>query len=126
MGAARLDDIVGRADLLQCDSEAVIELAPLLVAAPGISSSANRSELPPSAIAAKIMLEAEQALTGERSVLAQHHIYNYDRAIGASLAGEIARRYGNAGLPGVSITCAFQGAAGQSFGAFCLPGWARA
>ncbi len=122
LGAARLDDIVGRADLLQCDSEAVIELAPLLVAAPGISSSANRSELPPSAIAAKIMLEAEQALTGERSVLAQHHIYNYDRAIGASLAGEIARRYGNAGLPGVSITCAFQGAAGQSFGAFCLPG----
>src|SRR5205085_2543834 len=66
--------------------------------------------------------EAEQALLGERSVVTQHQIHNYDRAIGAGLAGEIARRYGNAGLPGVSITCILQGAAGQSFGAFCLPG----
>jgi glutamate synthase domain-containing protein 3 len=38
------------------------------------------------------------------------------------LAGEIARRYGNTGLPGVSITCTFQGSAGQSFGAFAVPG----
>ena len=55
-------------------------------------------------------------------MLIQHRISNYDRSIGASLAGEIARRYGNSGLPGVSITCQFQGAAGQSFGAFNMPG----
>ncbi len=35
---------------------------------------------------------------GERSVLTQHAIHNADRSIGASLAGEIARRYGNVGL----------------------------
>src|SRR6202043_3963179 len=66
--------------------------------------------------------EAEQALCGERSVLTQHSISNSDRSIGASLAGEIARRYGNIGLPGVSITATFQGSAGQSFGAFNVPG----
>jgi len=55
-------------------------------------------------------------------MLTQHHISNFDRSIGASLAGEIARRYGNRGLPGVSITCQFEGAAGQSFGAFNMPG----
>jgi glutamate synthase domain-containing protein 3 len=70
----------------------------------------------------QLLVEAEQALCGEHSVLAQHSIFNSDRSIGASLAGEIARRYGNAGLPGVSITCILQGSAGQSFGAFCVPG----
>src|SRR5260221_4517796 len=39
-----------------------------------------------------------------------------------SLAEDIARRYGNSGLPGVSVTSKFHGSAGQSFGAFCLPG----
>ena len=55
--------------------------------------------------------EAEQALSGERSVLIQHAIQNADRSVGASLAGEIAR-----------ITCTFLGSAGQSFGAYCVPG----
>ena len=67
------------------------------------------------------MVLIEMPINGHR-VLIQHHISNYDRSIGASLAGEIARRYGNSGLPGVSITCQFQGAAGQSFGAFNMPG----
>src|SRR5262249_9118002 len=75
-----------------------------------------------SPLAERLLAEVEPALRGEHSVLVQHHINNADRSIGASLAGEVARRYGNAGLPGVSITCVFQGAAGQSFGAFCLPG----
>ena len=123
LGVARLDDLVGRADLLQCSGEARVELEPLLVAAPGASShQATSIKLPQTPLAGQLLVEAEQALSGERSVLTQHHIHNFDRTIGASLAGEIARRYGNAGLPGVSITSVFHGAAGQSFGAFCLPG----
>ncbi|OLB35423.1 MAG: glutamate synthase subunit alpha [Ktedonobacter sp. 13_2_20CM_53_11] len=122
LGVARLDDLIGRADLLQCTAEAIIDPSALLVAAPGTSSRSTRVRQPQSALAEELLVEAEQALLGERSVVTQHQIHNYDRAIGAGLAGEIARRYGNAGLPGVSITCILQGAAGQSFGAFCLPG----
>ncbi len=117
LGVARLDDLVGRADLLQCSDEARVELEPLLVAAPVASShQATGIKLPQTPLAGQLLVEAEQALSGERSVLTQHHIHNFDRTIGASLAGEIARRYGNAGLPGVSITSVFHGAAGQSFG----------
>jgi len=126
LGVARLDDLVGRADLLQSAAEVNIDVASLLKAAPGSSSGSSSGAASKvqqqSVLAEQILVEAEQALLGERSVLMQHQIHNYDRAIGASLAGEIARRYGNVGLPGVSVTCAFQGAAGQSFGAFCLPG----
>jgi glutamate synthase domain-containing protein 3 len=122
LGFAHLEDLVGRADLLQATENERIDLAPLLVAAPVHSSHAPRVVPRPSPLAEELLAEAEPALSGGHSLLLQHTIANDDRTIGASLAGEIARRYGNVGLPGVSITCAFQGSAGQSFGAFCLPG----
>ncbi len=122
LGIARLDDLVGRADLLRGPDDCEIDLSALLVAIPERFSPDAVSSVPPSPVAQQLLLEAEQALVGERSVLTQHIIHNYDRSIGASLAGEIARRYGNQGLPGVSIICNFQGAAGQSFGAFTVPG----
>ena len=49
-------------------------------------------------------------------------ITNADRAVGATLSGEIARRYGNAGLPDDTIAFRFTGSAGQSFGAFAARG----
>ena len=49
-------------------------------------------------------------------------ITNADRAVGATLSGEIARRYGNTGLPDATISFRFTGAAGQSFGAFAARG----
>ena len=49
-------------------------------------------------------------------------ISNTDRTVGAMLSGEIARRYGNAGLPEDTIRIKFSGSAGQSFGAFLAKG----
>lgn len=46
---------------------------------------------------------------------------NTDRTIGTRLAGAIAQQYGNNGFGG-HITLNVQGAVGQSFGAFTLPG----
>lgn len=122
LGVARLDNLVGCADLLRSSGEASVELESLLVAAPVKCSRTGPIALPGSPVAGQLLAEAKQALCGERSVLTRHEIHNYDRSIGAGLAGEIARRYGDAGLPGVSITSIFRGSAGQSFGAFCLPG----
>ena len=44
------------------------------------------------------------------------------RTVGAMLSGEIARRYGSAGLPDDTIRFQFTGSAGQSFGAFLAKG----
>ncbi|WP_436416611.1 glutamate synthase large subunit [Petrimonas sp.] len=49
-------------------------------------------------------------------------IKNTDRATGAMLSGEIAKRYGQAGLPADTIKATFEGSAGQSFGAFLAKG----
>lgn len=48
-------------------------------------------------------------------------ITNVDRTVGARIAGVIAKKYGNYGFQG-NIQLNFQGAAGQSFGAFICKG----
>src|SRR5215469_3520133 len=122
LGVRKLEDIIGRADLLECNADVDIDVASLLTPQPVHSSPDARSSSPQSPVAEQLLVDAEPALAGEQSVITQHIIHNYDRSIGVSLAGEIARRYGNKGLPGVSVTCNFHGTAGQSFGAFCVSG----
>jgi glutamate synthase (NADPH/NADH) large chain/glutamate synthase (ferredoxin) len=122
LGFSRLDDIVGRADLLQGKDDSDLEVASLLTSQPFISDPNAYTPVPTSPVADQLLVEAEPALRGERSIITQHEVHNYDRTIGAGLAGEIARRYGNVGLPGVSVTCNFTGSAGQSFGAFNVSG----
>jgi len=71
---------------------------------------------------AKLLDDAAPLLMRGYGVTLRGQIHNRDRAMGARLAGEIARRYGDDGLPSGSVTYQFSGSAGQSFGAFCVPG----
>src|SRR5205823_12909607 len=50
-----------------------------------------------------------------------YDIGNHHLTVGARIAGRIADRVGNVGLPAGSIRLRFRGSAGQSFGAFALP-----
>ncbi len=52
----------------------------------------------------------------------QIHLTNADRAFGARLAGELARKYGAEGLRDGTIVIEATGTAGQSFGAFATRG----
>jgi glutamate synthase domain-containing protein 2/glutamate synthase domain-containing protein 1/glutamate synthase domain-containing protein 3 len=122
LGIARFENLIGRGDMLHYAGESAIDLDGLMVSIPVYSSPDARSHVEPSGVEKQLLEEVEEALAGERSVLTQHTIHNYDRSVGAGLAGEIAYRYGNTGLPGVSVTCSFQGSAGQSFGAFSVRG----
>ncbi|MGD1804102.1 glutamate synthase large subunit [Dapis sp. BLCC M126] len=65
--------------------------------------------------------EIETAIRNQGSVSKTIKIVNTDRTVGARLAGAIASRYGNTGFEGF-INLTFNGSAGQSFGAFNLPG----
>ena len=65
---------------------------------------------------------AQPSLEKQEAVSIQLPISNVDRAVGTLLSGEVARRYGNQGLPDGTIQCDFHGSAGQSFGAFLARG----
>ena len=62
--------------------------------------------------------KAEPALESKAQVTGSFAIRNVHRTVGAMLGGEIARRFGSAGLPDGTIHFRFRGSAGQSFGAF--------
>jgi glutamate synthase (ferredoxin) len=61
------------------------------------------------------------AIENQSSVTKDLTILNTDRAVGGRLAGYIARKYGDINFEG-QINLNFTGSAGQSFGAFNLPG----
>jgi glutamate synthase domain-containing protein 2/glutamate synthase domain-containing protein 3 len=65
-----------------------------------------------------LIAKAAPALERKEKVTGSFAIRNVHRTVGAMLGGEIARRYGSAGLPDETIHFKFAGSAGQSFGAF--------
>jgi glutamate synthase domain-containing protein 2/glutamate synthase domain-containing protein 3 len=70
----------------------------------------------------KLIDHAREAIEHGTAVEFKMPIRNVHRTVGAMLSGEIARRYGSAGLPDDTIRFEFNGSAGQSFGAFLAKG----
>ena len=70
----------------------------------------------------KLIELAKPALEERKPVRHELAITNRDRAVGAMLSGEIAKRYGHEGLREDTIWLTLQGTAGQSFGAWLAHG----
>ena len=70
----------------------------------------------------EIIRAARQAIDEQEEVTLDYAIKNTDRAVTTMLSGEIAKRYGEAGLPDSTVNIKFKGSAGQSFGAFAVHG----
>lgn len=65
---------------------------------------------------------ARPALEYQIPVQITSSIKNVNRSVGTMLSGEIARKYGDEGLPDGSIRIELNGTAGQSFGTFLAKG----
>jgi glutamate synthase (NADPH/NADH) large chain len=70
----------------------------------------------------KLIEAARPALEQGERVSFLMPVRNVNRTVGAMLSGEVARRYGHAGLPDDTIHVQLQGTAGQSFAAFLAQG----
>jgi glutamate synthase domain-containing protein 2/glutamate synthase domain-containing protein 1/glutamate synthase domain-containing protein 3 len=129
LGFRTVDEMVGRVDKI----DAAIADAHWKAKGIDLSSILYEPELPSRVARRKIQAQdhgldkaldhklietAAPALESKTPVNASFAIRNVHRTVGAMLGGEIARRYGSAGLPEGSIHFKFTGSAGQSFGAF--------
>ncbi|TMD05131.1 MAG: glutamate synthase subunit alpha [Chloroflexi bacterium] len=129
LGLRSLQEAVGRVDLLrQQPAEGRradrLDLSPLL-AAPGSGPRQYVRSLPiqrpTSWLGDRLCADAFQAVrNGERLEL-RYDIGNGDRTVGAKLGGMLAMEFGTS-TPSGSVTVRFDGAAGQSFGAFLTDG----
>ena len=70
----------------------------------------------------KLIAQAQAALERGERVSFISPVKNVNRTVGTMLSGEVARRYGHAGLPDDTIHIQLQGTAGQSAGAFLAQG----
>ena len=70
----------------------------------------------------KILKEAKLAVEKKVKMSLTYNIKNTDRTVGTILSNEISKLYGAKGLPKDTLELNFNGAAGQSFGAFATHG----
>jgi glutamate synthase (NADPH/NADH) large chain len=133
LGYRKLDDIVGRADLLERNPDIDhwkirnLDLSGLLAmpaeAAEYALHCVDRQDNKLNNILdTDLITAAEKAINDKQPVEIIRDIHNTDRTAGAMLSGVITSKYGPEGLPEGTIKCKFKGSAGQSFGAFLSPG----
>jgi glutamate synthase (ferredoxin) len=128
LGLRTLDEAVGRTDLLRQrrtgdPSADSLDLAPLL-ARVGEGPPRYVGEPVPhdgDRLGALLHAQGRAAISGARLVEPAFAITNGDRAVGARLSGAVARSVGSR-PPAGRVRARFEGAAGQSFGAFLTHG----
>jgi len=69
-----------------------------------------------------LIAASAESLESKAPVRIERKVINVNRTVGAMLSGEVAKRYGHAGLPDNTISVSLTGVAGQSFGAFLAHG----
>ncbi len=135
LGFRTLSEMVGRTDCiaarkLEHPKASKLDFSDLLMLA---APPARHEELPPpstgdlapwttSATDEALLEGAHASVRYGAPTTMQIQLTNADRAFGARLAGEMARKYGEAGLPDGTIVVEASGTAGQSFGAFATKG----
>ncbi|MFZ2266076.1 MAG: glutamate synthase-related protein [Azonexus sp.] len=133
LGIRNFDDLVGRADLL--DTRPGIEHWKAkgldfskIFYQPNVPASEPRRHTETQdhglakALDHKLIEQAKPALEKGQKVQIETSIINVNRTCGTMLSGEVAKRYGNDGLPDDTIHVKLTGTAGQAFGAFLARG----
>jgi glutamate synthase domain-containing protein 2/glutamate synthase domain-containing protein 1/glutamate synthase domain-containing protein 3 len=150
-GARSLDEIIGHAELLQrierpdIPRAQMLDLSMLLTPAGGTTADGatvgrydgnNPATVVPSYrrtvhrndrpgvvyLDDEILEECHSHIEQGLPFSGFYDIRNHHLAVGARVAGSVARKHGDAGLPAGHLHLRFRGSAGQSFGAFAIHG----
>lgn len=133
LGVKSLDEVVGRADLLKymkSDANKKVEKLdlsrlmyfPVEAKENAIHRIKDQEHKLDDALDISLITTSRMAIDKAMPTVMTKTIKNTNRTVGAMLSGEIAKKYGNAGLPEDTIQFTFTGSAGQSFGAFLAHG----
>ncbi len=133
LGFRTLDEMVGRVDMLEAQTDVEHWKARKLdfstVLMPGRNGAQtslrcvrgqehNHQE----SLDHELIRRAEPALEKLQPVRIDLPIRNVHRTVGATLSGQVTKRFGARGMPDDTIQLHFKGSAGQSLGAFLAPG----
>ena len=131
LGFKSLNDIIGRTDLLAQVSKGSanlddLDFNPLLVQAdpgdnPRYCKEKIRNQVPPT-LDEKIIKDTRNLIDKGQKIEISYNIKNTDRTVGARLSSLLVREYSDKQLLEDQINITLRGSAGQSLGAFTIPG----
>lgn len=133
MGYTKLDDIIGHTELIERKPSShikkhdLLDFKQMLYTPEEVKTNAIRNVTKQihdisNVKDVDIIRHIMPAIESQKEISLDYAIVNTDRSVGAMLSGEVAKRYGNAGLPCNTLNIKFKGSAGQSFGAFLSHG----
>jgi len=124
LGYKSINEIIGRSDLLQViDGEFAkkFDFSKILYRINSLDTCQQKHNEPfdDNAFEIGILSEIKNTIKNPAdNIVVNHEITNVNRSFGARISGEIAKYYGDIGLPDGSIKIKLTGTAGQSLGAF--------
>jgi glutamate synthase (NADPH/NADH) large chain len=134
LGFRTFNEMIGRVDMLDV-SDAIkhwkaqgLDLTPILTPASrlteyvGVYKQVPQDHKLDEAMDQDLIREAEPALASKARVTIEKTIRNVNRTVGTMLSNEIAKRYGEEGLPDETVHIKLKGHAGQSLGAWLAKG----
>ena len=133
LGVRNLEELIGRVDLIELkagqtarqnrlDLSAIVSDDGLTKGGPQFCTDLRNEPFDKGELAEQMVAEALPAIEAGSGGRFEFEVQNFHRSIGARLAGEIARRYGNEGMRDMPLDIFLRGTAGQSFGAWNLAG----
>ena len=135
LGIRRFEEMIGRVELLRADEaishyrERGIDLTQMLAFPGDVDPQAQRRRIepPPPVLAGALdheLIERSRPAVegGQTGVLIETTVRNTNRCVGGMLSSRITELHGPQGLPDGAIDIQLHGSAGQSFGAWLVPG----
>ncbi|TWT83986.1 Ferredoxin-dependent glutamate synthase 1 [Planctomycetes bacterium CA13] len=135
LGFRTINEMIGRSDCLKTDDAIKhwkadgLDLTPILQPANkphanvGVRCTRSQDHGLEKSLDLTVLLDAAKpAIENGEPVRIETPVININRTVGTILSNEIAKKYGQAGLPDDTIHIALTGSAGQSLGAFLAHG----
>ncbi len=128
LGYKTIEEIVGRSDLLKViddDLAQKFDFSNILRRIDGIDTCQKERNIPfdKNKFEKKLLKKVHRTIEKSSTPIEiRENISNLNRSFGTLISGEIAKYYGDTGLPDDSINIYLKGIAGQSFGAFLSKG----
>ena len=127
LGFKSLHEIIGRTDLLQQIDDphfSKFDFSAILAQVEGVNT--KQEDNPPfddNSFEQELLKEIYPIIKNPQTqIVAERQIINTNRSFGTLISGEIAKFYGDKGLPKEALTINLNGVAGQSLGAFLTEG----
>jgi len=127
LGVRSLEELIGHTELLEIlpgetskqrklDLEPVLANSSLVSDRPQFCVDPRNEPFDQGALGEKMLEDMRHAIETKSGGEFSYRIRNFNRSVGARVSGEIAKRWGNAGMSAAPLIVTLKGSAGQSFG----------